>query len=60
HESPEKTVTLYPNSLPWISKDVKEAVGNRRQAFQSHDKQSVKQADAVLTLIRHGQGKTEL
>ena len=39
---PENTVTVYPNTKPWITQSVKKAVINNQKAFESRDAAAIR------------------
>ena len=40
-----KTVRIYPNNKPWISKDLKHCLNEKKAAFLKGDKQRVKELE---------------
>ena len=45
---PEKTVTVIPNTKPWITQRVKKALINKQKAFESRDAAAIREAKAVI------------
>ena len=45
---PTKTVKIYPNNKPWISKSLKATLNEKKKAFQSGDKVERKRVQAKL------------
>ena len=45
---PMKTVTVYPNSKPWITSDIKNTLKNKQIAYRSKDTHTMKNAHRQL------------
>ena len=45
---PTKQVKLYPNNKPWVTKDLKQCLNNKKVAFLQGDKNRVKECNSEL------------
>ena len=52
---PTKTITLFSNNKPWVTKDIKHVLNKKKLAFNTNDLESQKQAQKeVKTAVREG------
>lgn len=55
---PCKTIKLYSNNKPWITKDIKDAINEKKAAFMSKNKDRIRVAQKnVKVAIRQGKNK---
>ena len=45
---PEKTVTVYPNTKPWVTKDIRSVLREKEEAFGAKDKQRLDEVNKKL------------
>ncbi|GFS20152.1 reverse transcriptase [Elysia marginata] len=48
---PKKTITCYPNSKPWITRKLTDAVSRKNKAFRSGNKEELKEASKSINII---------
>ena len=46
---PQKTITIYPNNKPWITKELKLVLNEKKRAFCAGDKTEVKAVQKKIT-----------
>lgn len=55
---PLKTIHCFPNNKPWVTKDIKGALNDKKRAFRTGDKEEAKRAQRLLSVkIREGKEK---
>ncbi|GFR70755.1 hypothetical protein ElyMa_005660600 [Elysia marginata] len=48
---PKKTITCYPNSKPWTTRELTDAVARKNKAFRSGNKEELKEASKNIKII---------
>ncbi|GFR89782.1 ReO_6 protein [Elysia marginata] len=48
---PKKTITCYPNSKPWITRELTDAVARKNKAFRSGNIEELKEASKNIKII---------
>ena len=52
---PTKTITLFANNKPWVTKEIKHVLNKKKIAFNSNDQEGTKQVQKELkTVVREG------
>ena len=54
---PTKTITLFANNKPWVTKEIKHVLNKKKLAFKSNDNEGKKQVQKELKTVVRGARK---